>query len=63
VWISLICHRGNANLREQAVNALLQACGMWAEQATNRSAIGEEDQGAAGRASGGREIDQLFVHQ
>jgi hypothetical protein len=37
--------RGNANLREQAVNAQLQARGMRADQATNGLAMGEEDQG------------------
>src|SRR6266700_3268124 len=35
----------NANLREQAVNAQLQARGMLADQATNGLAIAEEDQG------------------
>src|SRR6266567_4013797 len=48
----------NANLREQAVNAQLQARGMRADQATNGLAIGEEGgQHAAGRTPGGREID------
>jgi hypothetical protein len=45
VWTCFILHQRNANLREHAVNALLQARGMRADQATNGLAIGEEDQG------------------
>ena len=41
----LIRHLSNANLREKAVYALLQACRMRANQATNLLAIGKEHKG------------------